>query len=116
MMLGLGKALYDRRDVGDWSSYERLAKKIDEVTPRAALVFANEPIYFLTRRAPPPGSGVDLLHKADLGATENTLLHLLTESDVKREVQSGIFATAYTCDDEYAQDLGLPASTASGPT
>jgi len=108
MLLGLGKALYDRDQVSDhWDSYERLAKKVDEVTPRDALLFADEPIYFLTRRVPPAGLELTNSHKVDLGAQENALLHILTEADVKREVQSGKFATAYSCDEDDINDYGL---------
>jgi hypothetical protein len=108
LLLGLGKALYDRDQVSDhWDSYERLAKKVDEVTPRDALLFADEPIYFLTRRVPPPGLELTNSHKVDLGPAENGLLHILTEADVKREVQSGIFATAYSCDEDDIKDYGL---------
>ena len=108
MVLGLGKALYDRDQVSDhWDSYERVAKKIDEVTPRGALLFADEPIYFLTRRVPPPGLELSNSHKVDLGAQENALLHIPTEADVKREVRSGMFATAYSCDEDDISDYGL---------
>ena len=108
MLLGLGKALYDRDQVSDhWDSYERLAKKVDRVTPRDALLFADEPIYFLTRRVPPAGLELTNSHKVDLGPHENALLHILTEADVKREVQSGVFATAYSCDEDDIKDYGL---------
>jgi hypothetical protein len=107
MVLGLGKSLYDWRQAGDWSGYERLARKIDEVTPRNALLFADEPIYFLTRRAPPPGLEMAYSHKIDLGPTENALLHIVTISELQRQLQSGMFATAYSCfeDDIRRYDL-----------
>jgi hypothetical protein len=108
LVLGLAKSLYDRRDIGDWSSYERLAKKIDEVTPRNAPLFADEPIYFLTRRAPLPGLELSYSHKVDLGPAENALLHIVTSAELKRLVHSGIFATAYSCDDDEISDYGLP--------
>jgi len=108
LLLGLGKALYDRDQVSDhWNSYERLAKKIDEVTPRDALLFADEPIYFLTQRVPPPGLELSNSHKVDLGPQENALLHILKEAEVKREVQAGMFATAYSCDEDDIKDYGL---------
>ena len=47
-------------------------------------------------------------HKVDLGTAENKLLHILTDAQVKREVESGIFATVYTCDDDDIDDYGLP--------
>jgi hypothetical protein len=108
LLIGLGRSLYDRLDIGDWSSYERLARKVDEVTPRNAPLFADEPIYFLTRRAPPPGLELAYTHKIDLGPAENTLLHIIPESELKRQVQSGMFATAYSCDSDEISDYGLP--------
>ncbi len=107
LVLGLGKSLYDRNDIAGWSSYERLARKIDEVTPRSALLFANEPMYFLTRRTPPPGLELSYSHRVDLGPAQNQLMHILPEAEVKRQVQSGKFATAYTCDEDEIKDLGL---------
>jgi hypothetical protein len=109
LVFGLGKSLYDHgQQMGDWSPYERIAKKIDEVTPRNAMLFADESIYFLTRRVPPTGLELTNSHKVDLGSAENTLLHILTDADVKRQVLSGIFATAYSCDDDVISDYGLP--------
>ncbi len=55
--LGLGKSLYERSsNVRTWAVHEQMAKKVDEVTPRDAPIFADEEIYFLTRRTPPPAS------------------------------------------------------------
>ena len=105
--LGLGKSLYERRDASDWSVYQRLARKVDQVTPRSALLFADEPIYFLTRRTPPPGLELYYSHKVNLPATEAALMHILTDAEVKRQVQSGMFATAYSCDDDQIDDYGL---------
>src|SRR5262249_15393532 len=48
MALGLGRTLYERRDFDQWSRYEELAEKINEVTPRRALLLAEEPVYFST--------------------------------------------------------------------
>jgi hypothetical protein len=109
LLFGLGQALYQHhQELGDWSRYERLAGKIDQVTPRNALVYADEPMYFLTRRVPPPGFELYYSHKVDLGPEENALLHILTSAEVKHQVQSGIFATAYSCDDDEISDYGLP--------
>jgi 4-amino-4-deoxy-L-arabinose transferase-like glycosyltransferase len=108
LVFGLGRSLYDRREMGDWSPYERLARKIDEVTPPNAQLLATEPMYFLTRRVPPPGLEFSYAHEVDLGPAENKLLHIVTSADLKRQVQSGVFATAYSCDDDEISDYGLP--------
>jgi hypothetical protein len=34
-------------------------------------------------------------------------MHIVTEAEVKRQVQSGMFATAYSCDDDQIDDFGL---------
>ncbi|MGD1073731.1 MAG: hypothetical protein ABSB15_26775, partial [Bryobacteraceae bacterium] len=53
MLLGLGKNIYERGFVDHWSIFERQAKKVDQVTPANALILAEEPIYFFSRRIPP---------------------------------------------------------------
>ncbi len=108
MCLGLARSLYDHRYLGDWSGWQRLARKVDEVTLPGVPLFANEPIYFLTRRVPPPGLELSYSHKVDLGPAKNRLMHILTDADVKRQIQSGLFATALSCDDDQIQELGLP--------
>jgi hypothetical protein len=107
LVLGLGRSLYDRAEIGDWSSYERLARKVDEVTPTNAPLFADEPIYFLTQRTPPSGLELAYTHKIDLGPAENALQHIIPEAELKRQIQSGMFATAYTCDTDEVDDYGL---------
>jgi hypothetical protein len=104
--LGLGKSLYERRDL-NWSGYERQAGKVDQVTPRNAVLFADDPIYFLTKRTPPPGFELYYTHKVNLPPAEAALMHIITEAEVKRQVQSGMFATAYSCDDDQIDDFGL---------
>jgi 4-amino-4-deoxy-L-arabinose transferase-like glycosyltransferase len=107
MVLGLAKSLYDEREAGDWGAYERLAEKIDQLTPRNALLFADEPIYFLTRRVPLPGLEMAYSHKIDLGPSENALLHIVTIAELQRQLQAGMFATAYSCFDTDIQRYGL---------
>ncbi|HEY2106419.1 MAG TPA: hypothetical protein VGH29_11575, partial [Candidatus Binataceae bacterium] len=105
---GLGRTLYDHREDATWAKYERLAAKIDQVTPRDAPIFANEPVYFLTRRTPPSGYELDsYTHLIDLPPQERARLHLLTEDEVKQQVQSGRFATAYTCEDYDSAGYGM---------
>lgn len=107
MLLGLGKYLYDEREAGDWSAYEHLAQKVNEITPRDALVFADEPIYFLTRRAPPPGLEMAYSHKIDLGPAKNAQMHIVTVAELRRQLQAGVYATAYSCFDSDTRQYGL---------
>jgi hypothetical protein len=105
--LGLGKTLYERREMETWSVYQRLAAKVDRVTPPNAPIFALEPLYFLTQRRPPPGYELSYTHLVNLPPAEAALMHILNEAEVKRQVQSGMFATAYSCDDEEIANYGL---------
>jgi len=107
IVLSLGRSLYNDRENYTWSVYERVAREIDRVTPPNALLFADEPIYFLTRRMPPPGFELHYTHKVDLPPADRALLHILTEAEVKSQVQSGIFATAYSCETDEIEDWGL---------
>ena len=90
--LGLGRAVYDRREVDHWSSYERVAAKIDQVTPPGAPILANEPIYFLTRRMPPPGFELYYTHRLTLSPAERARLHILTNDEITEQARSGRFA------------------------
>ncbi len=107
MLWGLGKYLYDEREAGDWSAYERLAAKIEEVTPPNAVLFADEPIYFLTHRTPPPGLEMAYSHKIDLGQDENALLHIVPLAELQRQLKAGVYATAYGCFDSDIARYGL---------
>lgn len=104
---GLAQSLYDHREDNTWHMYEQLAAKIDQVTPKDAPVFATEQIFFLTKRLPPSGYELDYSHKIDLPPDDRARLHLLSEAEVKQQVQSGIFATAYVCDTDQIEEYGL---------
>ena len=98
--LGAGKTLYERRENDNWANYERVAAKVNQITPPGALIFGDEPIYFLAHRTPPPGYELSYTHKVVLPPAEGALMHILTDAQVKAQVQSGMFATAYSCADE----------------
>ena len=105
--LGWGRTLYDRREFDTWSTYQRLAAQVDRVTPPNAPVFGVEELYFLTKRTPPSGYELSYTHLVNLPPAEAALMHILNEAEVKRQVQSGMFATAYSCDDEQIANYGL---------
>jgi hypothetical protein len=107
MLLCLGKNLYERGFVDHWAVYRKQAQKVDEVTPRNALVLAEEPIYFFTRRIPPPGFELAYTHLLNLPPAEAALLHIVNKDEVKRQVLAGKYATAYSCDDDEIADFGL---------
>jgi hypothetical protein len=107
LTLGLAKGLYERRDMDNWGTYERLAAKVDQVTPPGAPLFAVEPIYFLTKHRPPPGYELSYTHLVNLPPVEAAMMHILNEAEVTRQVKSGMFATAYSCDQADIAKYGL---------
>jgi hypothetical protein len=109
LALGLGRTLYDRREMDNWANYERVAAFIDRITPPGEPVLTVEPVYVLTRRIPPPGYELSYTHRVKLPPKEAALMHILHDGAVARQVQSGLFATVYTCDAGDIKDYGLKA-------
>ena len=104
--LGLARRLYLERDDDDWRVYERIARQVDSVTPPTAPVFANEPVYFLTRRTPPSGLELYYTHRLHLPPRERAVYHLLTNDELNQQLRLGRFPTAYECEDD-AVKFGL---------
>ena len=111
MAFGCAKMLYDRRDVYTWRDIEQVARKVREVTPAQAPLWADESIYFLTRHTPPSGMEFGYSHTiGDLTPQRAAQLHILSESEVKRLVEAGAYATIETCDldTDFIDSLELP--------
>ncbi|MGI9073122.1 MAG: hypothetical protein ACR2JB_17850 [Bryobacteraceae bacterium] len=106
--LGLAKMLYDDRHSYKWRDYEEIAAKVDQVTPRTASLWADEVIYFLTRRPPPSGMEFSYSHKLELPASLAASLHIISQRDLDRSIKAGAFSTIATCaDDDRIEQLGL---------
>ncbi len=69
--LELAKALHDKHDNINWLDLQKVAAKVDQVTPPNGLILSDEQIYFLTRRPPPSGMELADSHKIDLPAIRN---------------------------------------------
>jgi hypothetical protein len=108
LSLGLAKTLFDDRDSYKWRDYEKIAAKVDQVTPRNASLWADEVIYFLTRRPPPAGMEFSYSHKLELPAPLAASLHIISQREVDRNIKAGAFSTVATCaDDDRIDELGL---------
>lgn len=106
--LGLAKSLIQRAsDIRVWSTLETLAKKVDDVTPRNAPIFADEQIYFLTQRTPPSGLEFSYSHKLKLAPTLAAQLHIMDQDRINSMAAAGQFAAAATCDDEFLDAMHL---------
>jgi hypothetical protein len=76
---------------------EKVAAKVDQVTPPGGLILSDEQTYFLTRRAPPSGMELADSHKLDFPPERAAPLHLVSETEVLRQMKTGRFATGVDC-------------------
>lgn len=100
LSFGLAKSLYEERDNMVWGDLEKTARKVNEVSRPRQRLYADEAIYFLTRREPPSGMEMENSHKFKFAAAELKLLHLIPQAELNRQVQAGAFDTLETCADE----------------
>jgi hypothetical protein len=108
LCLALGKTLYDDRRSYKWRDYEKIAGKVDQVTPPNASLWADEVIYFLTRHPPPSGMEFSYSHKLELPPRLAASLHIMSQRELDRRIKAGAFATIATCaDDDRIDELGL---------
>lgn len=105
--LSLAKGLYGDRDADRWSDYEKIAKQVQQVTPSNKLFLADELVYFLLQRAPPPGMEFSYSHKLRLPPEQERLYHIISEDELKRDVQAGRFYTVETCKDDVIEKFDL---------
>ena len=109
MALGLVKALVDGEDTFRWSELERVAAKVNEVTPAGAPLWADEHIYFLTKRVPPPGMEFSYSHTVNVDPAFGALVHVVPRSVLLRQIADGDFETIENADDEdEINSLGIP--------
>jgi len=106
-ILALGKHLIDSRDGDTWQMYQQVAEKVQQVTPRGGSVFAEEVVYFLLHRDPPPGMEFSYSHKLELPPAEERLYHIVSERELQSELKEGVFDTAQSCNDDEIDKLGL---------
>lgn len=107
IVLGYGRALFDERDSTTWGDYEKIAKKVDEVTPKNGVIYADELVYFLLKRTPPSGMEFSYSHKLGLPPAEEKLYHLISEKELVAEVKAGRFDTVETCNDDKIDEMHL---------
>lgn len=107
VVLALGRALFDDRDAVTWYDYQNIAKKVAEVTPPQGRIYADELVYFLLHRTPPPGMEFSYAHKLELPPAQEKLYHIVSEKELAAEVKAGYFDTVQSCNDDLIDKLGL---------
>ena len=100
LTLGLGLAHYipDDLDEYTWQGFEEIGRKIDQVTPPGAPIYADEHAYFTAHRLPPEGMSFAYSHKVALPPAEAAALGIVSRSELDRRVHAHAFATLETCD------------------
>ena len=97
----LTKALYEGRDDFAWSDVEAIAAKVDSVIPKGATIYAEELVYFATRRTPPEGMECHDTHKlTSLANDEAARLHVVPGPERDRMAKAGLFQAMQSCDDK----------------
>ncbi len=109
---GLARTLFvDEADAYQWKDAEALAKQVDAVTAPGAPVWADEEIYFITKRTPPYGMEHENSHKPlHLPDEFIRALHILPRPEMERKLKAGEYATVAMCEDsDRVAALDLPA-------
>jgi hypothetical protein len=106
--LALGqRQLEDTGTSTTWKDYGEISQKVGAVTPPGARLYADEVVYFQLRRTPPEGMEFSYSHKLDLPREQAKLFHLVSERELKEQIQKGQFATVQTCKDDVAAKYKL---------
>lgn len=105
MLLGAARTVIGGKGDYVWSDWEKLAKKVNEVTPPGGIIDADEAVYFIARRAPPSGMEYEDTHKLNLSKQLSEQLHVFSKDELERRVKRGVFDTVAVCDDDRAEEL-----------
>jgi hypothetical protein len=109
LSLGLGRSLHHDRNGLTWADLEAVARKVDEVTPPGEGLWADEHVYFLTRRPPAEGTAFSYAEVIDMPEEVAAPLHIVSDQDLDLQAAQGKFATVSTCEDqEMIERLNLP--------
>jgi hypothetical protein len=99
----------DALDEYSWADFQKVAAKVDEVTAPGATLYADEHVYFLTRREPPSGLEYGDSHKLELPDALAERMHVLSVAKIDAQVAAGNYATISICNNEdRIMVLGLP--------
>jgi 4-amino-4-deoxy-L-arabinose transferase-like glycosyltransferase len=109
LLLGLGRALYERGNVYRWRQLEPIAARVNAITPPDGEFWSYENIYFLTRRMPPEGMEFSYAVTLNLSDGEAARLHIARDRDIARRVRAGEFAAVALCDEpDVVEAMDLP--------
>jgi len=100
LAISLARDLYDDWDGAPWwGRLSNIARKLDQVVPRSAPVFADESIYFLTRRTPPSGMEHDRFAQASTETRDGKAAAIFPKAELTKQIAAGRFAAVASCED-----------------
>jgi hypothetical protein len=100
MSLGIAKTLNGSKSDYRWKDWEKLAQKVNEVTRPDGLIYADEAVFFITRRQPPSGMEYADTHKLHLSKELEDELHIFSKDELAQRVKAGTYDTVATCEDD----------------
>ncbi len=100
----LAQRLIDARDDFAWRSVEHIAAKVNQVTPPHAMLYADEPTYFVARREAPSGMELVDSHKLDFPPAKARELHVMSSAELEKRVKAGVFDVMEISDDDTRVD------------
>ena len=100
MALGMAKTINGSKTDYRWKDWEKLAAKVNEVTRPDGLIYADEAVYFITKRQPPSGLEYADTHKLHLSKDLEKTLHIFSKEELAEKVKSGYYDTVATCEDD----------------
>ena len=104
----LTKVLIESRDDFAWHDVQDVAAKVKQATPPQAVLFADEPTYFVTKHVPPTGMELEDSHKLDFSPAVARELHVIPQKELDRQIKAGVFdVMEISDDDERIDKLGL---------
>jgi len=110
MSLGIAKTINGNKTDYRWKDWEKLAAKVNEVTRPEGLIYADEAVFFITKRRPPSGMEYADTHKLHLSNELESQLHIFSKEELARRVKAGTYDTVATCeDDDKMNEQNLPS-------
>ncbi len=107
--LGCARTLFQDRNGLAWRELEAVASKVNQVTPPGSALWADESVYFLTRRPPAEGTGFSYAEVIDLPDRQAAALHIVSLNQLDERAAKGAYSTVETCEEpEQIEDLNLP--------
>lgn len=95
-----GRHQYDERSAFNWNDFMKIAQKVNEVTPPGAVIWADEHVFFLTKRTPPMGEEYADSHKLNFPPDRSNALHVEPRDRLIADIKAGRFVTSETCEDD----------------